>query len=163
MKLMAITEQILKYRQGISFSIGIIFAVILLCEFTSKSDMLKLFRSLSFLALILGFSVSGISINLKALIQQSEKNNCEYLIKDNTSHNNTIPTPFFELIDEKEIDEDEQIKHNPSFLAQIHSNLFSVLVRICEKQFSLPFLYQQNYAFQAPRIILFHSWKYFHS
>lgn len=161
MKLMEIIKLILKYKQDISFSVGIIFAIVGLCEFTSKQTMLKITRLYALIALFLGFYISVVSINVKALINQSQNTKSENFVKQNQSNKSQSPAPFFEPVDEKEIDEDEQTKHNPAFPAQIQSITFSFLSIHCKKEIFLPFSYQQNFAFKAPRIILFHSWKYF--
>ncbi len=125
--------------------------------------MLKLNRIFAFLALFLGFYLNSISINIAASSHHSQKENHTNLFQQKKANNNNIPSLFVEPFDEKEIDEDEDIKVNHSFFVQEKTTLFSTLHILFEKEFSLPYLFQQNYAFKAPRIILYHSWKYFHS
>jgi len=123
--------------------------------------MLKRNRFLAFLALFLGFYIIGTVLNFSGVISHSQEFKCVDLIKENKAHNSSLPIQFFELVDEKEINEDEQVKISHSVIFQSQSIRFSFLKSFFEKQVSLSPIYHQNYAVQVPRVILFHSWKYF--
>ena len=125
--------------------------------------MLKLNRIFAFLALFLGFYINGISINLNLSTKHSQEENFNTIFKQKKAADNNAPTPFIEPFDEKELDEDEQIRVNHSFSIQEKITHFLAVQILFEKQISLPYLFQQNFDFQAPRIILYRSWKYFHS
>jgi hypothetical protein len=124
--------------------------------------MLKLKRIFALFALFLGFYLSGVSFNLNQTFRHNSKQHFTDLLQQKNATNSNLPAIFIEPFDEKEIDEDEQIKENNAAAVLEKTSHFAATLILFKKQFSLPYLFQQNFAFQAPRIILYHSWKYFH-
>lgn len=123
--------------------------------------MFKLNKFFAFFALFLGFYVSGIAINLNQVIHQSVKMNQLVLLKENKANNSAYPLQFFEPVDEREIDEDEQVRFNTTFYTECQNLATSFLPVIAEDIATLPKVFHQHYSFKSPRFIVYHSWKYY--
>ena len=125
--------------------------------------MFKTPRFFALFALFLGFYLSGIAINLINIINQDQHHGfvCSTLVKEQKSAGNEIPSQLFEPVDEREIDEDEQIRLCPYlFIASQILSYYNLSLSL-EKKVALPYHYQQDFSIKAPRTILFHSWKLF--
>jgi hypothetical protein len=127
----------------------------------SKLKMFKLNKFFALFALFLGFYVSGIALNLNQVINQSKRLNQLEFVKENKANNTSQPLQFLEPVDEREIDEEEQIKFNTSFFTA-HENTTSALLTLeAEANVFIAKVCNLNYPYKSPRFIVFHSWKYF--
>lgn len=113
------------------------------------------------LTLFFSFYVSGIAINLKQSFQQNLGLKHVDFIQEKKTGETQFPAQFIDPVDEREIDEEEQSKIAPYQFAQafILTCVFKDLT--IQKEETLPQTFKQNFSVQQPRVILYHSWKYF--
>lgn len=123
--------------------------------------MFKLNKFFAFFALFLGFYISGIAINLNQIIHQPLKLNEHVVVKENKNQSATLPFQFFEPVDEREIDEDEQIRFHSSLFSENQILTITNLLLFAEEKLSIPSISKQHVEVKLPRFILFHSWKYY--
>jgi len=129
---------------------------------SSKILMIKSKRFFAFLALFLGFFYTAISFNLNLTKQAPLNDNFHaHAVKAAKNPNEKLPLQFFEPVDEREIDEDNELKFNGlHFMNTLCFNYFGLLLYSPIKTF-LSCTLQQDFSISAPRIILFHSRKDF--
>lgn len=125
--------------------------------------MLKLNKFFAFLALFLGLYVSGIAINLNQALTERVNIKFVELVKEKKSSETQIPSQFIDIVDEREIDEDDQIKLYSTLLVKNCCLLYTQLTPNKVKDEYLPQQLTHNFSIKEPRVLLFHSWKLYHS
>jgi hypothetical protein len=122
--------------------------------------MYKINKGFALLLLFLSLYVSGIAINLnQAFSTKIHLKNFEF-VQEKKSGETQIPKQIIDLVDEREIDEDEQVKFNLSYASQNLSFLIVYFSAIAANKSPLPFHFKDNFSIKESRIVLFHSWKY---
>ena len=126
--------------------------------------MLKPIKFFTYLCLYLGLYLSGLAIDFNHVFNENTSLKLIELVKEKKSSETQIPSPFIDLVDEREIDEDEQFKLNSNLLAQTYCLLLKTQLKSYKfKNEYLPYELSQNFSFKEPRVLLFHSWKLYHS